>query len=230
MILCNAGNTRHTRIPHLNKPHVGNRNKCIPIEFIPLLFCYKRRSNILAIRRGVLHRDMFTPLQFCVGLDCIFRDYDLHCEVIDVNTDPNIECRISKVIDLNTDPNIECRISKVIDVNTDPNIECRISTLKYADDVALLNTTTADANIRLESLSRGFLEAASMEIRVDKTSLMHIHPKLKASPITIGDVAAVGFTYKCPVCPRTFPTKFPRGFALFSCSECRYNGHNCHCA
>ena len=116
---------------------------------------------------------MFTPLLFCVGLDCIFRDHDLHCEVIDVNTDPNIECRISKVIYLNTDPNIECRISKVIDVNTDPNIECRISkviyvntdpnieccisTLKYADDVALLNTTTADANIRLESLSRGFL-------------------------------------------------------------------------
>ena len=187
---------------------------------------------------------MFTPLLFCVGLGCIFRDHDLHCEVIDVNTDPNIECciskvidvntdpniecRISKVIDVNTDPNIECRISKVIDVNTDPNIECRISTLKY--NVALLNATTADANIRLESLSRGFLEAASMEIRVDKTRLMHIQPKLKASATTMGDVAAVGFINKCPVCPRTFPTKFPRGFALFSFSECRHNGHNCHCA
>ena len=46
-------------------------------------------------------------------------------------------------------------LDRGVDVNTDPNIECRISKLEYADDVALFNAATADANIRLESLSRG---------------------------------------------------------------------------
>ena len=87
------------------------------------------KSNVVAIRRGVLQGDIFSPLLFCVGLNCIFRDHDVHCEGIDVSTDQNIECRIS--------------------------------TLKY--DVALLNATTADANIRLESLSRDSLEAASTD-------------------------------------------------------------------
>ena len=137
--------------------------------------------------------------RYCLALVwTVFYDYDLHCEGIDVNTDPNIEC-------------------------------C-IAILECADEVAPHNATTADANIRLNILSRGFLEAASMDRRVDKTKLIHIHPKLKESAMTMGDMDAVGFTYKCPDCPRTFPTKFPRGFALLSFSECRYNGHNCHYA
>ncbi|KAI0226857.1 hypothetical protein LSAT2_022729 [Lamellibrachia satsuma] len=53
-------------------------------------------------------------------------------------------------------------LAQGIDVSTDPNIECRISNLENADDVALLNANTADANIRLNSLSRGSLEAANI--------------------------------------------------------------------
>ena len=52
-----------------------------------------RKSNVLAISRGVLQEDILSPLLFCVGLDldCIFRDFDVHCEGIDVSTDQNIK-------------------------------------------------------------------------------------------------------------------------------------------
>ncbi|KAI0207757.1 hypothetical protein LSAT2_007580 [Lamellibrachia satsuma] len=61
----------------------------------------KGKSNVLAIRCGVLQGYIFSPLLFCVCPYCIFRDHDVPCEGIYVSIDPIIECRISE-LELNT--------------------------------------------------------------------------------------------------------------------------------
>ena len=85
--------------------------------------------------------------------------------------------------------------------------EVLVSELAYADDAGMLDADTETASVRLTAISNGSEADASMEVSLPKTKGMHVHAREKVSDTVEAEVEAMKFKYKCPDCPRTFPTQ-----------------------
>ena len=57
-----------------------------------------------------------------------------------------------------------------------------------------------------------------MEVSLEKTKGLHIHKREKVSETTEAEIEALKLKYKCPDCPRTFPTL--RGQKIHSARWC----------
>ena len=93
------------------------------------------------------------------------------------------------------------------------------SKLEYADDVALLDWTAAEASERVSALARGSRTSASMEMSAPKSKGMHVHTRERLPVSTEVEVEALDLPHSCPECKKTFPTR--RGLAVHQARWCR---------
>ena len=96
--------------------------------------------------------------------------------------------------------------------------EVLISKLEYADDAGMFDEDTGTASVRLTAISNGSKEDAGMEVSLEKTKGLHVHKREKVSKTTEAEIEALKLKYKCPNCPRTFPTL--RGQKIHSARWC----------
>ena len=82
----------------------------------------------------------------------------------------------------------------------------------------MFDEDTGTASVRLTAISNGSKEDAGMEVSLEKTKGLHVHKREKVSKTTEAEIEALKLKYKCPNCPRTFPTL--RGQKIHSARWC----------
>ena len=88
-----------------------------------------------------------------------------------------------------------------------------VDTLGYADDAALLDSSSGVATERVTAIARGSKQDADMEINVTKTEVMHVEEQGRTTPATNAELKAV-CKFECPHA---------------GCTRVFQNAHGCKC-